>query len=275
VRTAGPQQQNGHGEMIRYAKKIMEAANRVRRFRRAMPLQDALRVICARNNSEERLYLKGLERNVRVRTNSTDLNCLEKVFLYKEYSVPFAIEPHLIVDAGANVGMATLFFAHHYPHAKIIAIEPEPANFDLLRQNCDDLPNVSLIRAALWPEACDLAIENPSAEAWAFTIAKHSAHETSKKISAITIDDILKQAHADRIDLLKLDVEGSEFQLFSNGAELWIGKIGMIAIELHDRFRPGCAQAFYSVITKQKFRQEVKGENIFVALNNPEHLAYV
>jgi FkbM family methyltransferase len=233
-----------------------------------MPLQDALRVMCAGNNGEERLYLKGLGRNVCVRTNSTDLNCLEKVFLYSEYSVPFSIQPHLIVDAGANVGMATLFFAHHYPQARIIAIEPEPANFDLLRRNCEDLPNVSLICAALWPETCDLEIENPSAEAWAFSIAKHSAHEKSKRISAITIDDILKQAHADRIDLLKLDVEGSELQLFSNGAELWINKVGMIAIELHDRLRPGCAQAFYSVIAKRKFLQEVKGENIFVAFCN-------
>jgi FkbM family methyltransferase len=201
-----------------------------------------------------------------VRNGTTDVSCLEKAFICGEYESPFKLAPRLIVDAGANVGMATLYYSHRYPDAKIVAIEPEAENFKLLQRNCVGLSNVTLIQGALWSKNCGLEIEDLAVDAWAFRVSERLSGTNGVSVMAITIQDILKQSHSNRIDLLKLDIEGAEFQLFSEGAEQWIEQIGSIAIELHDRIEPGCAQAFYSVLTGRKFRQEIKGENIFVKI---------
>ena len=208
--------------------------------------------------------MKPVQRPVYLRNQTTDRKCFEKVFVYDEYRVPFDLSPHLIVDAGANIGMATLYFAHQYPQARIVAIEPELSNFEMLQRNCGGLSNVTLIQSALWPTHSALEIEDSTAAAWTFRVTERSFDRGIKEISAITVPDILERAAATKIDLLKIDIEGSELELFSDGAELWVDHVQAIAIELHDRIRPGCAQAFYSVLTSRNFTQEIRGENVFV-----------
>lgn len=249
---------------------IIDELDRARVLRRAMRLRDALRVMRPPKTPQEILvYLKMINRHVCIRSETTDLKCLEKVFVYDEYKLPFELHPRLIVDAGANVGMATLYFAHKYPEAQVVAIEPEYSNYEMLRRNCGGLPNVTTIQGALWPVNCPLEIEDKTTEAWTFRITDHSSGSGNTVVPAVTITDILERVQAKRIDLLKLDIEGSELQLFSNGGEQWIDRVQAIAIELHDRIRPGCARAFYSVLTAKEFVQEVRGENVFVKIVDP------
>jgi hypothetical protein len=66
----------------------------------------------------------------------------------------------------------------------------------------------------------------------------------------------------DRVNLLKLDIEGSEKEVFSN-ARPWIDRVDAISIELHDRFRPGCSRAFFGAVAD--FPTELRrGEKILV-----------
>ena len=87
-------------------------------------------------------------------------------------------------------------------------------------------------------------------------------------MSAVTIPGILREMDAARIDILKLDIEGAEYELFKTGAESWLGAIRQIVIELHDRYRPGCSQVFYAAIGRFPFAQEIRGENIFIKLGD-------
>jgi FkbM family methyltransferase len=203
---------------------------------------------------------------ITLRGATSDVSCFEKVFIYSEYSSPFDHSPQVIVDAGANVGMATLYFANRYPTARILAIEPEPKNFKMLQRNCARLPNVVLAQAALWPEDRRLTIASSSVGEWAYSVTERSATtESRNEVSAITVEVIFRRLEINKIDLLKLDIEGSERELFSN-AEGWLDRVEYIVIELHDRYRPGCAKAFYSAIATRKFIQEARGEHIFVRL---------
>jgi FkbM family methyltransferase len=257
--------------MIARIKAIIEEVDRLRYLRRAMTVNDALKLMCEPKTQQEiRIYLKMIGRHAYVRSHTTDLKCLEKVFIHNEYQSPFELSPRLIVDAGANIGMATLYFAHRYPDAQIVAIEPEPSNFEILRRNCADLSNVTLIKGALWPVNCPLEIEDLAGEAWTFRVRELSSRSNNAAVLAITISDILNRVDAQRIDFLKIDIEGAELQLFANGAEQWIDLVETIAIELHDRFRPGCARAFYSALGKRKFIQEIGGENLYVKLLDGE-----
>jgi FkbM family methyltransferase len=248
--------------------KIRRWQGRIRYLWRVMPLIDAMRLTLDENKpGEARISLWPIEKEVVIRRMTTDLKCLEKVFIANEYKSPFEMAPQVIVDAGANIGMATLFFAHAYPNARIFAIEPEPLNFEMLKKNCREMSNVTLLKAALWHDNKNVRIANPGADAWAFTVTDQTSQAGNMgAVSTITITDILGRMNVDQIDLLKLDVEGAELQLFSNGADKWLGRVRNIVVELHDRYLPGCAQGFYSALMSRRFVQELNGENIFIKM---------
>ena len=258
--------------MSNVIRRIRHLQGRIRFLLRVMPLRDAVYLTLTENSPGEiRIYLRPASKKVVVRRQTTDLRCLEKVFIAGEYNSPFELSPQVIVDAGANIGMATLFFAQRYPHAHVVAIEPEVSNFEMLEQNCNGIANVTLIRAALWPENRELKIENPIGDADTFSVSdKYCSSDRTPRVPAITVPDILHRLNADRIDLLKIDIEGSELQLFSRGSEKWLSQVNFIVIELHDRFAPGCSRAFYSALASRQFSQELRGENVFVRLVEKE-----
>jgi FkbM family methyltransferase len=227
---------------------------------RLMTLSDALKVMYSNNEIE--IFLKPLARKLILRGGSTDIRCFEKVFLQEEYRSPFALdEPQLIIDGGANIGMASLYFSAKYSSAKIYAIEPEPENFKLLARNSAGVPNILARRAALWPTQSKLALSNYDRhENWTFAVS-----EGDGDVETITIEEIRRQSCTNDIDLLKLDIEGSERELFANAP--WLSYVKQIIIELHDRYRAGCSRSFYSAVTTRPFHQELRGENIFISFN--------
>lgn len=252
-------------------KHTLDIFDRLRSLHKAVRLRDALKLMYRSNTDQEvDVYLKNVGRHVCIRCGTSDLLCLEKVFIDAEYYSPFILSPETIVDAGANVGMATLYFAYRYPGAKIVALEPASSNFEMLRRNCGDLPNTTLIKAALWPTNSDLMITDPAAEAWMFAVADRSTGGLGEAVQGITIETILERTGANRIDLLKIDIEGAERELFSESAAKWIDRVDTIVIELHDRYKLGCAEAFYSAVAARTFAQEVKGENIFLTFQSPK-----
>ena len=217
---------------------------------------------------EIEIHLQPSRYKVVLRCDTSDILCLEKVFSNMEYETPFPLDARVIVDAGANIGMATLFFAQKYPKARIIAIEPEHSNFQLLQRNCAGLANVVVLEAALWCDNRRLLIQDERAEKWMFSVAESDKQTSpgSQQVKAVTIPDLLKDFGLKHIYLLKLDIEGAEYELFRNGTEAWLGAVRQIVIELHDRFRPGCAQGFYAALAHRAFAQEIRGENIFIKL---------
>ena len=229
-------------------------------------MRDALRLTVPNGKAREiKVYLKTIGRNVILRRGTSDLWCLQNVFLDQEYDTPFPVDPKVIIDGGANIGMTTLFFSDKYPRAQIIAIEPEVSNFAILEKNCGALPHVNLINAALWPTEQALAIKDSTAEKWAFSVTGGINESDEEAVKSVTIPEIFRRFGISHIDILKLDVEGAERELFRNGAEAWLGSVGQIIIELHDLLVSGCAHAFYGKIARHQFVQDIQGKNIFVS----------
>ena len=218
--------------------------------------------------AEINVFLRMLNRHVTIRPGTSDLRCLGKVFVDYEYVIPFEINPRLIVDAGANIGLATLFFSSKFPGAKIIAIEPEQSNYELLVRNCSGMMNVTPRCAAVWNTDTSLQIANPDAEKWSFTVTPGTLNGSG--IKALTIPQVLAQSGYDTIDILKLDIEGAERELFRDGCEEWLPRVKLIIIELHDRYAPGCTRAVYTKLCQMPFRQEIRGENVFVLLDSEQ-----
>ena len=216
------------------------------------------------------LSLPGYRAPILARPGSSDLPTFEKVFVDQEYNFELpGFQPRLIIDAGANVGYASLFFAHRFPAAQIISIEPEGANFQLLKANTAAYPNIRPVQAALWNRPTRLAIANPDAASWEFQVREADPQAAAGGLTAVTIPELIQMSGCERVSVLKLDIEGAEKDLFSSGAAEWLGLVDLIIIELHDRYRPGCSSTFYRALAGFEFGQFPMGENLFVMLNIP------
>jgi FkbM family methyltransferase len=208
------------------------------------------------------LNVPGLRGSLRLRSGTSDRPTFQKVFLEREYDIDIGFTPRLIIDGGANVGYASVYFSQRYPDALVLAVEPVLRNFRLLTSNTEAYPNIRRFNHALWPRRTYLRIENPSGNVDAFRV-RETDRAALHAIPAISIPDLLQETGADSIDLLKLDVEGAEKELFEDQASAgWLARTRALIVELHDRFKPGCTEAVEHALTGMNFRRAQVGESL-------------
>jgi FkbM family methyltransferase len=239
--------------------KIQQARSLTRRLSRGDALQLAF---SAPNQPARQLAVKGISAPLFLRPGTVDVTVFEKIFLSLEYELPFPLSPRRIVDAGAHVGLASRFFAQRYPDSRIIALEPMESNLAVLRQNAAACPQIEVLPGALWGRPA--ALSGSGGESWSHAMSESPA--PGPTIRGVTVPDLLRLTGWDRIDLLKVDVEGAEREVFCDEAQAWLPRVDAIAIELHDRSWAGCSTAFYRQISPQLEAQEVRGETVFVRL---------
>ncbi len=213
-----------------------------------------------RCRGEYSLRLPFLRAPLYLRGRSSDPNVFRKVFIHEEYHVP-GQKPRLIIDAGANVGISAVYFANLYPDATILCIEPEPSNVLQFRKNTQAYPNIRLIQGALWSRSANLAIINPSSDKVSFVV-KEVASGTPGAIPGYGINELLPPTGAQRIDILKIDIEGSEAEVFAGDIDAWLSKVGILLIELHEDKVSGCGRTFFSACTRHSFQYHQRGENM-------------
>lgn len=175
---------------------------------------------------------------VHLRIGTSDFCSYADVLIRKTKSYIPAIvdfDPQTIIDVGAHVGISSILFALKYPRAKIFAVEPEESNFRALVRNVKAYRNIVPIRAALWRQDGEVGLTQSDAHPkGSYRVTENG----TQMVRAITMTALMRDARIESIDLLKVDIEGAEIQVFADCP--WIGKVGVIAIELHDRVRPGC-----------------------------------
>jgi len=198
-----------------------------------------------------------------LRLRTTDVSLFEEIIVNSEYYFEPSSPPQVIIDAGANIGLTSVYYANKFPDAKIIAIEPEETNFEMLKRNTDHYPNIFPIQGALWREEAVLNLSNPGTGNWGYQTNEQQACETTEggKIPGMTVDKLMEQYGCDFIDILKIDIEGSEKEVFETSAP-WIDRVGAIIVELHDHFKTGCSRSVYSATTNFELEWR-KGETTF------------
>lgn len=209
--------------------------------------------------------------DLRLRKNSTDLLAYHQIFTFKEYDMDLGFIPKFIIDAGANIGLATVFFSKKFPESKIVSIEPEQNNFSMLESNTKFLENVTCIKKAL-SNSVDITIDvvDKGFGNWGFVTQNQDVNDNSTIIDSvitITIDQILLDYNLNHIDLLKIDIEGGEKQLFECNYENWLPKTKCIIIELHDGITTGSSRSFFKAISRYDFSYFNRGENLLF-INN-------
>jgi FkbM family methyltransferase len=202
------------------------------------------------------LYINGYPRAIHMRRNTTDIKVFREIFLYKQYELPIESKIKVVLDAGANIGLSSVFFRNYFPHALIYSIEPDQTNFSMLLENISGYDNIIPIQSALWHNEGSLRVKNLNGDAWALEVEECLKGEPNS-FTAITLSSLINQYHLHTIDLLKLDIEGSERELFSSGYEYWIPRTKHIIVEIHDWLKPGCSKAIFKAISQYSFKAQI------------------
>lgn len=216
-----------------------------------------------KNPSKELIQfsIKGLDHPLYLRNHSSDLPTFYQIFSFKQYRLKNKIQPRFIIDCGANVGYSSIYFSSVYPDATIIAVEPEISNFEMLVKNTASYKNIKCIQKGIWNKSTNLEIVDNGGGYWNFR-TKEVAHKNNNTIKAISIDDIVTLYNIDSIDLLKIDIEGAEKELFEANYEHWLPLTKVMIVELHDRLKKGCSKSVFSAVVNYDFVLGHKGENL-------------
>jgi len=193
------------------------------------------------------VHVPGVEHVVWLRARTSDVEVFCQIFAHREIDFYRAADPQYIVDAGANIGMTSVFLASRFPKAIIDALEVDGENIAMLKRNTAAYRNVRVVEKGLWHRTASIKILNPEASAWAFKVGETLPSEPGA-LSAVSVEDLLRASGCEHIDLLKIDIEGAEKDVFGNGNVNWIHHVRTLAIELHDRDRPGCTDAVRAVV---------------------------
>ena len=165
--------------------------------------------------------------------------------------------PVRIVDAGANIGLTSRFFAARFPNSLIYALEPEPENFKILLKNVAGLDTIKPLQNALSAEKgkrFDLGKPMRDGADWART-TQESAIGT---IIGITLEELLIENEG-FFDILKIDIEGAERFIFGDQASQdFLDKTRVLVIEIHDEFN--IRTLIYQILQKRGFSILEQGE---------------
>lgn len=139
------------------------------------------------------------------------LHGLKEIFLEDIYQIQLP-ENARIIDCGAHIGMSIIYFKQICPTAHIIAFEPDDKNYRLLEQNVRSfqLENVTLKKEAVWIENTEISFSNEGT--MSSKIEKTGSENASSKVKAARLKDYLGNG----IDLIKIDIEGAEYEVLKD-----------------------------------------------------------
>ena len=194
----------------------------------------------------------GRRLRVRFRRNQSDLYILRENFLYEIYDFPY--EQQLgrvaaVVDLGANIGLSGLWFQARLPGARLVCVEPVEENVELLRRNAEDNGFAWTIEHAAiagrsgtvqlypneWWSSSSTTRSVSEARTGSRTRLEHVLRLPPVATRAWSVPDLMARCGLETIDVLKVDVEGAEAELFA-GDTSWLDAVRLVVMEIHRKY---------------------------------------
>lgn len=215
-----------------------------------------------------------------VRAAMHDHSIFQQIWVKREYSLAVSAPRHfavlmdhyraslacgckpVILDAGAHIGLSVLWWRRLFPEAHIVAIEPSSANLAVLQRNVAKLNDVTVLHAALSAKTGSLRIADTVDCGSAVRV---NAEGTGELVRTITVAQVLEQVGAKEILLAKIDIEGSEAELFADHLA-WLDQTHALTVETHDWLYPGqgTSRSLFAAIAARHFDFLTSGENVLL-----------
>jgi FkbM family methyltransferase len=205
------------------------------------------------------VFSKLVKSRLKFRPGTSDHSVFFQIFVHLGYGCLDKLrDVNLIVDCGANVGYTSVYLLNRFPKARVVAVEPDPGTFAILKANL--APYTGRYRAicsAVWSHSAGLVFSanRPGGE-WTNSVRPPNTSE-SANLTATDISTLLEESGAERISILKIDIEGAESVVFSSNYESWIKRVDNLVIELHGQ---ECRSIFETAIAAENFAISEHGE---------------
>lgn len=205
---------------------------------------------------------RGYDHPVLIRAHTSDEDVAFEIFVRNQYATPELGKIDLILDLGGNVGYSAVYFAQHYPGARVVSYEPEPENFRVLSENTKRWSNITSVNKGVWWRNANLEVENPSGDSWEFRFIE-SPH---KGIPCVGMQEIISEFDPGGVarTMVKMDIEGAEREIFQQSGE-WLGKVRIIQMEIH-----GCWKEVFDRLADFDYQAGHFGETIIIRLDPPK-----
>jgi FkbM family methyltransferase len=193
---------------------------------------------------------------------SSDRLVLYQVFVEEEYSSLELADPEAILDLGANVGYSSAYFLSKYPTSRVVAVEPDPQNYLLCCRNLRAFGDrATVVHGAVWPERTGLVLVRGKfrdGNDWATQVRPvNQAKGEASDVEGYDVATLMGMAGAIDIDLVKVDIEGSERELFASNTHKWLPHARNLAVELHG---DDCEAAFWQALSGYSYDRSGSGE---------------
>jgi FkbM family methyltransferase len=154
------------------------------------------------------------------------------IFVAKSLAFETTSAAPRILDCGANIGLASLFFKRRYPAARITAFEADPSIAALLEQNLrmNAAGDVEVIAAAVWTVDGEVTFRPDGADSGAVASLAGAPDTQAVRVPAVRLADRLSR---EPIDLLKLDIEGAEMAVLADCAGA-LQNVSALLLEVHE-----------------------------------------
>jgi len=226
-----------------------------------------LGLVWAKRFQAKTIHLNG--RKFRITDSASFVAMYLDIFGHEGYKFETQkVEPY-IIDCGANIGLSLVYFNQLYPNAKIIAFEPEPKLFDICKSNTTYFEEqLRLYPYALWNEETTLYFESEGADAGRVEKEKIENEEIAStknltqnliEVKAVRLQKYLNQ----RIDLLKIDIEGAEVTVLEDCVDSlhWVGNL---FVEFHSfENSPQRLGQLLSILENAGFRYYIRSEGVW------------
>lgn len=222
------------------------------------------------NESDFVSFYPNFDATIKLRKRpSSDMDVFAQIYHYLEYKpVVEVFQKHFpndkvlnFIDAGSNIGLTSVYFSMFFPNSNFITIEPESSNFQTMSYNLakNGVNTTEKAKAGLWSSNSFLRIIRDFRDKndWSFRV-EETQEQTDLK--AYSINYLIEKNNFETIDILKIDIEGSEKEVLTspNADVSYLAKTKCVAIEIHDEF--DCREAIYEVLRKYHFEFFNSGE---------------
>lgn len=222
-----------------------------------------------------RILLNSRSFILKSRRKGSDCTVFEQVILNKEYYRLTRLLPllpnkdqYVVIDAGANIGLFTLYASAHLNNSSFICIEPNSANYQILVENIrlNEIPIIGCYEKALWHvnEAISLGFDFRDQKPWSYSLISNSERlAVADEVKTVTLSDILNEHDISEIDILKMDIEGAEKYLLEDDRtqKLIFGRVLIFIIELHEEVYT--ENEFVKLLDKYDYTFLHEGETFF------------
>jgi FkbM family methyltransferase len=216
------------------------------------------------------LHPRGLAHPLLLRGGRGDLFVFAQIFADREFAPLRQQNFSRIVDLGGNIGLASAWFLNAFPRAKVVTIEANPDNYASLEANLQPYGDrATVVQGGVWWRRAPLALVRRQNESDAHVREALPEDASAEILEGWDVPALMELGGFPEIDLLKIDIEGAEVELFSRGTERWLPQIRNLSIELHG---PECEAAFDRALASYTCRRQLRGELTFCLDLRPKDL---